>query len=222
MNRKSKALGLALFAVFALSAMTASSASAAGELFHSDGDHTILDATQDGAEGSETGRPTFHTTVGKLTCKGVHAEVTITETTPSQITAKPTYTNCQGLGLTTHVHMNTCDFLFTSEKVDSDAPVHIKCEKLGDEIEIKATFLGSEVNCVDVPAQTPTGGGVVYHEHVVGAKIRTLTIEATVKGIEYTETGSCGSKVANDGEYTGNVLIEGTNTNKEETDIWWK
>jgi|GEM_PF-3402549 len=51
MHRKPKALGLVLFAAFALSAMTASGASAAGERFHSAADHTILDITQDGAEG---------------------------------------------------------------------------------------------------------------------------------------------------------------------------
>jgi len=56
MNRKLKALGLALFAAFALSAMTASGASAAEELFHSSQEHTILDVTQDGTEGSITGQ----------------------------------------------------------------------------------------------------------------------------------------------------------------------
>jgi len=225
MNRKLKALGLALFAAFALSAMTASGASAAEE-FHSSEAHTILDVTQDGTEGSITGQQIFETTVGKLSCTGVEASVTLTAKTLSEITAVPTYTKCNKIengaeGLVTHVKFTSCDYLFTSKKSGTHSQVHIQCSTPGDHIHVNATFLGSEVQCVTIPPQTPTGGGVTYHP-VGSAPKRTLTIEATVTGIEYTEKGICGSAVANNGIYNGNVLVQGTNTNNEEIDIWWE
>jgi len=227
MNRKSKALGLVLFAAFSLSAVTASGASAAGERFHSDGEHTILDFTQDGTESSATGLQTFTTTAGQLSCTGVEANVTLTGKTLSEITAVPVFTNCnkregadEHESLLIHVQMTSCDYLLTSEKSGIDAPVHIRCSTPGDHIHLKATFLGTELNCLTIPSQTPTGGGLSYHN--IGASPRTLTIEATVTGVEYTEKGVCGSAVANDGIYTGNVLVRGTNTEGKEVDTWWE
>jgi len=226
MNRKLKALALALFAAFALSAMTASSASASGETFHSDGDHTILDVTQDGTEGSSTGQQIFETTAGKLSCTGVEASITLTATTTGEITAVPTYTKCNKIeggaeGLTTHVKMTSCDYLFTAESTPTHAQVHIQCSTPGDHIHVNATFLGSEILCMTIPPQTPTSGGVVYHNLGEPPATRTITIEVTVEGIEYTEKGACGSSTVNNGKYFGNVLVQGTNTNNEETDIWW-
>src|SRR6476619_3872859 len=225
MNRKLKALGLALFAAFALSAMTASGASAAEE-FHSSEAHTILDVTQDGTEGSITGQQIFETTVGKLSCTGVEASVTLTAKTLSEITAVPTYTKCNKIengaeGLVTHVKFTSCDYLFTSKKSGTHSQVHIQCSTPGDHIHVNATFLGSEILCMTIPPQTPTSGGVVYHNLGEPPATRTITIEVTVEGIEYTEKGACGSSTVNNGKYFGNVLVQGTNTNNEETDIWW-
>jgi len=228
MNRMLKALGLAMFAVLALGAMTASGASAAGERFHSATEHTILDVTQDGTEGSATGQQIFKTTAGELPCTGVEASVTLTAKTTSEITTTPTFTKCNKIeggkeGLTLHMKMTSCDYLFTAEKSGTHAPVHIQCSTPGDHIHINATFLGSEILCMTFPPQTPTGGGVVYHNvRSVENGPRTITIETTVTGIEYTEKGACGSAVANDGTWTGNFLVQGTNTNKEEVDCWWE
>ena len=225
MHRKSKALVPILFAAFALSAMTASGASAAGERFHISVEHAILDFAQDGTEGTASWH-TFTTTVGELRCTGVEASVTPTAKTFSEITAAPTYTKCNKIesgseGLTLHVKMTSCDYLYTDERSGTHAPVHIQCSTPGDHIHINVTFLGSEILCMTIPPQTPTSNGVVYHTVGVSPN-RTLTIEPTVEGIEYTEKSVCGSAVANDGKYTGNILVRGTNTNKEAVDTWWE
>jgi len=225
MSNKVKALGLALFAALALSAMTASGASAAGELFHSSQEHTTLDITQDGTEGSATGVQTFSTTAGQFTCTGVEASVTLTEKTGREITAVPSITKCNKIesgkeGLTLHLKFTSCDTLITSERSGTHAPVHIQCTTPGDHVHVAATFLGSEILCMTIPSQTPTGGGVVYHN--IGTNPRTVTVEATISGIEYTEKGACGSSVGNDGTLAGNLLVQGTSTDGNEIDVWWE
>jgi len=228
MNRKSKALGLALFAAFALSAMTASGAWASGERFHSATEHTILDVTQDGTEGSSTGRQILATTLFELSCTGAEANVTLTQKTLGEITVSPNFTKCNKLegedkheGLAPHALMKSCDYLYTSERSGTHAPVHIQCSIVGDHIHFTITFLGAELLCMTIPPQTPTGGGVSYH-NVGSPPNRTVTLEETITGIEYTEKGACGSAVANDGTYTGNLLVQGTNTANEEVDTWWE
>ena len=219
MNRKLKALGLTLMATLALSALAASGASAAGEQFHAEVDHAVLDASG--------GLQTFTTTVGELTCEKVTGDATIAEkvTTTSEITATGiVYSgNCKRSdGVKTDIDMKHCDYLFTSEKSGTHAPVHIKCENVGEHIAVNATILGSLVACVKVPPQTPTGGGVTYDSNGSGSS-RTVTITATVTGIEYTEVGACGKNtVANDGTYTGSVTITGTNTGGAQVGIWWQ
>jgi len=117
--------------------------------------------------------------------------------------------------------MTSCAFVITSKKVGNHSPVHIECTTPGDHIHVNATFLGSEVQCATIPPQTPTSGGAVFHS-VGSPPKRTLTIEFTVVGIEITEKGVCGSSTSNVTEYKGNVLVQGTNTNNEEIDLWWE
>jgi len=226
MNRKSKALGLLLFAALAFSAMTASGASAAGELFHSATAHTILDVTQAGTEGSVEGQQIFSTTAGELSCTGVEATATLTAQTVSEITAVPTYTKCNKIesgkeGLTTHVKMTSCDFLSTSARSGTNAPAHIKCTTPGDHIHINATFLGSEILCMTIPPQTPTGGGFTFT--IIGSfPTRKIRVHVAWIGIEYTEKSACGSSVANDGTYNGDFLVQGTDTSGNAVDTWWE
>ena len=222
MSHKLKALGLALFAVLALSAVSASGASAAGELFHAETAHSTLDFTQDG-NGTTTGLQVFETTIeGALECTGVSGSATLTASTVTQVTATPVYSGCKKGSLNTDVKMRSCDYLFTSEITPTHAQVHIQCATPGDHIQVNGTILGSEVACVKIPAQTPTGGGVTYH-NIGSGTTREVTITATVTGIEYTEVGACGSNtVANDGKYTGNVLVTGTNTAGEHEGVWWE
>lgn len=211
MNRKLKALGLALVASFAMSAVAASGASASGELFHAGQAHTILDA--------HGGLQTFVTNPSTLTCTTVTADATTTVVTPSSITATDvTYSGCKNAdNITTHVQMRSCDYLFTSEATPTHAPVHIQCSTAGDEIRINGTVLGAEVTCVRVPAQTPTGGGVTY-SNVAGGDVK---ITATVTGIEYTVQGFCGSETVNNGTYNASVTVGGTDTVGNNVNVTW-
>ena len=214
MKRKSRALGLALFAVFALSAVLASGASAAGELFHSEVSHTILNLTQDGTEGGETGSQIFKVTLsGDVRCEGVKGSATISAGTRTEITVVPEYTQCliTGAGTKIHFRMRSCAYVFTSEKVGTHAAVHIECSIPGDHIRLTMTVLGAEVVCKEYPAQTPTGGGVVYH-NVGSGTTREITIETTVSGLEHTDVGMCGELEAEDETFTGNMLLKASST----------
>ena len=210
MSIKLKALGLALVAACAISAIAASSASATGEKFTSNKEHTILSAAQVAG-----GKQIFETTVGPLTCTEVSVdEATMATGVESVITAKPTYGGCTGeiggVTVTTRVTMTSCDYKFTSEVPagKEHAEVHIECTTAGDEIDVEGKFLGVFLQCVKVPAQTPTGGGVVY----TNSGTDHIKIKATVTGIKYTEMGSCGSGTANDGKYEGEVTVSGKDT----------
>jgi uncharacterized protein (DUF58 family) len=84
MNRKFKALGLALAAVFAMSAVAASAASAAE--FHSNKKHTILHAGQ-----TTTHTFTVGSGFGSITCTTAEFNGTaVNETEPTQTVTRPT------------------------------------------------------------------------------------------------------------------------------------
>lgn len=229
MNRKLKMLGFAAIAALALSAVGASGASAVDRHFASEKAHTILDAE---ALATEHGIQKFTVTGGALgtECKKVSAHATIAAATVTEITATPTYSECEksGGGQKVHVHMETCDYLFTATRTttpggveDPHSQVHIKCTQTGDHIEIKATTIIGELNCLRVPPQTPTGGGVTYETGVKNGK-HDITINATVTGIEYTEVGACGANhVTNDGTYTGTITVSGTDAGGAAVGITW-
>ncbi len=220
MSNKLKVLGLAFVAIFAMSAVAASAASAA-ETFHSDGHPTTLTAE------AKTNQ-VFTTTVGKVTCTAVSLDnTTITAEETHEITAHPTYTGCTGpLGITIRVNMTSCDYNFTSTRTGEHAQVHIECATTGDEIDVRKEIFGVESECIRVPAQTPTGGGVTYTNGEANG-IRDVVVKATVTGIKYTEMGGvgCGTAgtVVNDGTYTGEVTVKGDNDpGGEPTSIWWE
>jgi len=217
MNRKLKALGLALLTAFALSAVSAAGASANGEHeFHSEVDHTILDV--------HGGLQVFTTTPGNLTCETVTGDATTTTKTVNEITGTNIiYSGCErDDGVKTHVKMRSCDYKFTSEGTP-DAPVHIECATAGDEIRINATFLGAEIACVRVPAQTPTGGGVSYETIGTGPE-REITADVTVSGITYTELGICSHgevTTTNNGTYNADFTVTGTDTEEKQVGVFF-
>ena len=206
MSIKLKALGLALVAACAMSAIAASSASAAGEKFTSNREHTILST-------SSINKQVFTTTAGTIECTEASVdEATMATGAESAITAKPTYNGCTGViggsAVTTRITMTSCDYKFTSEVPagKEHAEVHIECTTAGDEIDIEGKFLGVFVQCIKVPAQTPTGGGVTYEN----SGTDHIKIKATLTGIKYTEIGGCGSNTnVNDGTYSGEITVSG-------------
>ena len=214
MNRKLRTLGLALFAVLAVSATSASAAWGAN--FHSDGSPTTVTPAGNNTQ-------VFQTTVDEFTCTTVGGSGTNTGTTTSEVTFKPTYSGCKGVnkGLNAHVDMMSCAYIITANLVGSHAPVHVECSVAGDEITIQATIGGVKVPCLDIPAQTPTGGGLTYDNGTLSG-VEDITATATITGITYTETGVCGSGETNNGSYTGQVTVTGENAEGEDTDIWWE
>jgi len=214
MNRKLKTLGLTLFAVVAVSATSASAAW--GATFHTDGSPTTLTAAGNNTQ-------VLQTTIDELTCTTVGGSGTITGTTTSEVTFKPTYSGCKGVGkgLNLHIEMKSCAYLFTANLVGSHAPFHIECGVPGDAIVMQATIGGVKVPCLDIPAQTTTGGGVTYDNGTIGG-VKDITFTTTVTGITYLETGVCGSGSANNGTFVGEVTFTGENSLGEDTDIWWE
>ena len=209
MSIKLKALSLGLVAAFAISAIAASSALAVEvpAKFTSTKEHTILSATA-------INNQVFTTTAGTTECTAVAVdEATMATGVESAITATPTYTGCIGFlpsSVTIRVTMTSCDYKFTSEVPAGreHAELHIECTTAGDEIDWEAKFLGVFVQCLKVPPQTPTGGGVTY----ANSGIDHIKIKATVTGIKYTEVGACGPGTANDGAYFGEVTVSGKDT----------
>ena len=209
MTIKLKVLGLALVAACAMSAMAATSASATGEKFTSDKTHTILSA-------SAINNQVLTTTVGATECTEISFdEATMASTAVTEITAKPTYSGCVdtigGSKVTARVNMTSCDYKFTSEipAGKEHSQLHIECTTAGDEIDWEVKVLGVFVQCLKIPAQTPTGGGVTY----ANSGTDHIKMKFTVTGIKYTELGSCGNNTnVNDGTYEGEVTVSGKDT----------
>src|SRR3954453_13126535 len=88
MNRKIKALGLALMASLALTAVLASAASAAGT-FTSSSTHTILSGTQTTAHEFSAGSG-----FGKIKCSTATFAGTSSATSETHQTITPTYEGC--------------------------------------------------------------------------------------------------------------------------------
>lgn len=228
MSNKLRALGLILFATFAMSVAATGVASAeegTEEKFHSEVDHTILDVFQ------ESEVQLFSTGEGEVTCTEVSATQTIEGKTTESITVVPEYGgHCTVSGppgtFPAHIEFTECDYDFTSTKVGNHSPVHVNCPE-EQEIHVKATFLGFKIQCITIPGQEPTGGGVTYKAGEPTEGKKTITVEATVEGIEYTTHKNCGGsgepyEVLNNATYTGDATVWGTDTDGNKVDIWWQ
>jgi hypothetical protein len=128
--------------------------------------------------------------------------------------------HCESSVGTVIVDMNGCDYLLTGETnrthdEKATAEVHIECENEGEEIETT----GSSGCDIDIPAQTPTAGGVTYTQSEDAEGTKTITVDAHVTGITYTSTGfACVlagiSSEANNLDYAGTVEITGHEENE--------
>jgi hypothetical protein len=230
MIRNLKVLGLALGAMLALGATAASSASAIDTFTALNNPETITgvnpaphsasinrffitNATGGELASVECTTSKFHGNINSPSSQGTFtAEYTGTKD------VVPHTTDCtSSLGEAT-VTMNGCAYILTgkTEKEDpptvgKDAIVSVECIPSTNEITIHIPKAGVTF---EIPAQTPTEGGVKYTNEA--GKIR---IKATVTGITYTCTPAfvCGlggiASEGNKADYKGEVLAHGAGGN---------
>jgi hypothetical protein len=207
MNRKIKALGLALVAALALTAVMASTASAQ---FTSATAHTILSGAQEGNHVFTAGEG-----FGSIKCTTASFSGTTTSTNETDQTITPTYTGCtDSFGRTVHVH-TTVKYTFTKTGTVEGTPIGVVHLVSPGSITITVTSGGSTVCTVHITVpQTQTG--ITYHTlESGGVKFVRVTTKAT--GVKSTTTGNffnCGISEGahSEGTYTGTTNMTGKDT----------
>ena len=224
MNRKLKALGLALFAAFAMSAVAASGASAVTHDFESS---STTGTTYLTAEALSTQQ--FYAKTGNseehIDCSIVNVNGSIAGTTTDSVTVEPIYEGCKafkpGTEVAARVKPNGCHYLFTgitSEDVTGkeSAEAHLTCPEGVAGITIDLTIF--HFACVTVPPQTLHG---ITYKNNAGPP-EDITLEADVHGIKSVTTESTACTAGEDeGLYKGNVTVKGfqDEAHKEQVNI---
>jgi hypothetical protein len=210
MNRKIKALGLALVAALAMSAVAASASQAE---FHSSAAHTIL-------SGSQVGNHVF--TVGggfgAIECETANFSGSSTKVTEADQTITPEYKGCfDSFERTVHVNMGGAQYTFTSPAATTgNANVHV----VGGPITISVTS-GAGATICTVTIKEQTNNNIVYHN--LGGT-NGVTVTTNTNNVKATTSGgflNCG--VSNGehtgGTYTGHTTMKGVNTAGEAVSI---
>jgi hypothetical protein len=209
MNRKIKALGLALVASLAMSAMVASAAQA--QFFHSSVAHTLASGSQVGNHVFTAG-PGF----GNITCTTANFHGTQSAQTVTSQTITATYSGCKDSVAGRTVHVPAVNYTFTAPKTATGASeVHVL-----NGFTFTITAGGGLGECkVEIPAQTVSG--IVYH-NLGGTNGVTVTTSST--GVDSVTSGgffNCG--IANgphtEGTYTGHTTMKGTNTEGKAVEV---
>jgi len=204
MNRKIKALGLALVAALALTAVMASTASAQ---FTSTSSHTILSGTQEGNHVFTAGEG-----FGGIKCTTATFSGTASSTNAVDQTFVPAYGNCSdSFGRTVHID-NGLTYTFTKTGKDANG-TPIGSTHLTGSMTLTVTSGGSVVCTVHIiTPQTTTG--ITYHN-----RAGTSGVQATLnmKKIKSTTSGSifnCGISEGEhtEGTYVGTAIVTGKNT----------
>ena len=202
MNRKIKALGLALVAALALTAVMASTASAQ---FTSSSTHTIISGSQEGKHVFTAGEG-----FGGITCTTATFAGTSASTNAADQTITPTYAGCKdSFGRTVHVHETTTE---TFTKTGTIGGTAIGVYHTSGSRVTTVTSSSSTV-CTIVIKSPQTNNGITYH-NVAGGTVR-LTTSAT--NVISTTTGSffnCGVSEGEhkEGTYSGTTKLAGVDT----------
>jgi hypothetical protein len=223
MTRNLKVLGLALGAMLALGATAASSASAVDTFTSTKNPETITAVNPAPHAGSinrflvtnasggellsvECTTSKFHGTVANGALEG-----TFTAEYTGTINVTPHTTDCTTSFGAMTVTMNGCAYILTGKTTGSDngndAIMSIECTPSTNEITIHIPSVGVTF---EIPAQTPTSGGLKYTNEA--GKVR---VKATVTGTTFTCTPAfvCGlggvPGEGNNADYVGEVLAHG-------------
>jgi hypothetical protein len=195
MNRKLKALGLALVAVAAMTALSAAPASA---VWHGEKTGTVKGINIEGEE-------VFTTNAGNVKCEISEYNGTTTATTPGAVKVKPTYKNCQAFGfIGTPIDVGTCEYEFTTP-VKTTSTVHI----VNCATPLRVTAFNCEItvgNQGPLSHITWTQGGVPSPPN-----IHDLIAHVTITGIKYTQHSKsfpgCTNGTFTNGTYTGTNTV---------------
>jgi hypothetical protein len=203
MNRKIKALGLALVAGLAVMALVASLGHATEEeewqnpkRFQTPAASADKPATVTGVHAST---PTF--TIGKkeVVCESAHLAGQMSAQEVPELTMTPSYGGCKTESLKVDFEFNGCDYLFTltggtvetpGEGTHTRGPLDIKCPP-GKSIAIKVTLGGSTLCTITVPEQKP-GEPEIDQKNIGTGFSREIQLTFTVKEVHYQVTGGFG------------------------------
>jgi uncharacterized membrane protein len=224
MIRNIKVLGLALVAVFAMTAVAASAASAQQGYFTADGSATgdgvdIAGKNQLTAFGNTVECPEstydVESTSGGLVASG-----------STTFTVTPAYNNskCNSGGLKATVNMNGCDFVFHIGETTGGGETYgvtadLKCPA-GKTVDIEAFLSASNENikaCTITFGETGNQG--LSGPHLTNKTGGKVELSGTATGVHATESGLCGNKTTETGEYDTGVTISGTDSKGAATEI---
>lgn len=199
MNRKIKALGLALVAALALTAVMASAAQAE---FTSDKDETYLHGNKENPHVFTAGGG-----IGSITCSTATFEGEQDGNVATLVHIDPTYSGCSdSLGRTVHIDDEGLSYTFTT-----DETIHVN-----GTMTLTVTSSSKVVCTITIHAQTIENG--VSFTNLGGTK--GITVEAHAEGVHSTVSGgffNCGTSnpTPENGTYFGNTVITGEGTEDE-------
>ena len=230
MNRKLKALGLALFAAFAMSAVAAQGASAVTHDFRASANPTHLGAVADPAEPTQKFYATTSNTAEHVDCNEVGVNGTVDETETS-VTVEPSFGGCTAFKpeaeVAAFVTTNGCHFTFNGEttadpntEIGDTATVDIACDTPeASETGITVDLTVFKFPCIHIPPQEGLHG--IKYKEIEENEHEAITVEARVHGIysETTENAACNEGVHEDGYYEGKTIVTGYDEAEKQVDV---
>ena len=212
MKFRVKAFGILVAGALALGALLVQSASAIPLTVNEGGvGKTYYTGDQDGGKFTFTSTATVQCTTVVLTATTEGASV-------SEVTIFPsTLSGCTAFGFATaHIKTNGCSITVTTgsatqlsatEVTLHPQDVHVECPT-GKKIDVTPTTFGVSVCTQSIGSQTPTGGhGTATNSGAATADGMDVTLQLTLKGLEWTGTGgACGTSGTN-AELTGNSTV---------------
>jgi hypothetical protein len=226
MNRRLKALGVAISAMLVMAAFAATAAQAVEFTSSNTNDnhkheHTLLKATQ-------IGEHVFTASGGfaSIRCKEAKFHGTAATGTDTIVTVTPTYDNCSdSLGRTVHVDEKACHYEFhakTHVSADTFSGVaNINCTG-GEPITVSVTNgSGATVCTITVGAQE--GIGPVHFTNLTGTPPTKVRVDSEATNVKNTTAGgflNCGvTNGAHEGTYFGEADTEGESTTNVPLDL---
>lgn len=217
MNRKLKALALALGVVFAMSAVGVSAASAASYHSGSASGTTFLTGTQIGTNSFDLANGT------SVKCTTIVYDASYAGTTASELTIVPTYSGCTAAGQAATAEIN-CHYKATTPTLTdlfgkAHQVTHTQCT--GPSVnKFKVPTAGCEIIIAE---QTPTNPLVDLTSVNSGTPNQDdITLKSTVEGVHYTTVGGgiCGA--AGQGKLTGEITLKAYSNaaHTSQVDLW--